>query len=52
VQNPKQVPPNIKRAATGASQDLLIQKKENVSVVASPTPLNGPVVYEFRLAHK
>lgn len=52
VQDRKKLPANIQSSATDASQDLVIRKKETVSVVASPVPLTGPVVYQFRLAHK
>lgn len=52
VQNPGQLPDNIRSAASEASQDLVIRKKDSTSVVTSPVPLTGPVVYEFRLAHK
>ncbi|MBI4906380.1 MAG: DUF4384 domain-containing protein [Acidobacteria bacterium] len=52
VQDRQKLPSNIKGAASDASQDLVIRKNESVSVVASPAPLTGPVVYEFRLAHK
>jgi hypothetical protein len=33
-------------------QDLLIMREKEKSVVSSPVPLTGPVIYEFRLAHK
>ena len=32
--------------------ELLFERKQNTSVVASQKPLTGPAVYEFRLAHK
>ena len=32
--------------------DLLVMRQENSSVIASTVPLNGPVVYEYRLAHR
>ncbi|MGO4880113.1 MAG: DUF4384 domain-containing protein [Bryobacteraceae bacterium] len=38
------------RAAT--PRDLLFLRKEKTTVVASPVPLTGPIVYEFRLAHQ
>ena len=34
------------------TRELLIMRQKNTSVVASPVPLTGPVVYEFRLAHR
>lgn len=34
------------------SRDLLFLEKEKRTVVAAPAPLEGPVVYEFRIAHR
>lgn len=41
-------------AGTGATtpRDLLFLRRQKTSVVESPVPLTGPVIYEFRLAHK
>lgn len=33
-------------------RELLIMRQKNTSVLASPVPLEGPVIYEFRLAHR
>jgi hypothetical protein len=42
-----------KAQGTGASQpDLLLMRQENAAVIASTVPLTGPVIYEFRLAHR
>jgi hypothetical protein len=55
---PKQVPgkqalpENLAGVPGAASRELIIMRKENQSVVSSPAPLSGPIVYEFRLAHK
>jgi hypothetical protein len=35
-----------------SSRDLVFMRQKNSSVIASPTPLHGPVIYEFRLAHR
>ena len=35
-----------------SSKDLVFMRQKNSSVIASPKPLKGPVIYEFRLAHK
>ena len=40
------------RAARPKSRELIIMRKEEQSLISSPVPLAGPVVYEFRLAHK
>ncbi len=44
------VPQNLAGAAR--PRDLLFMRKEKSTVVASTVPLTGPVIYEFRLAHK
>ena len=33
-------------------QDLLLMRQKDASDVASPVPLNQPVIYEFHLAHR
>ena len=33
-------------------RELLIMRQKNTAVLASPAPLEGPVIYEFRLAHR
>lgn len=54
---PKQVDPAEKlpnvlsETANGASRDLKFTKKSSTSTVSSSSPLSGPVVYEFLLAH-
>jgi len=45
------LPENLAGVEAG-SRDLLFLRKENTSVVSSPEPLTGPVIYEFRLAHR
>lgn len=55
---PKQVSPNetLPRGLLGsgqvASRDLTFTRKSSASEVESDSPLKGPVVYEFFLAHK
>jgi len=34
------------------SGDLMVMKQQNKSVIASTEPLSGPVIYQFRVAHK
>ncbi len=48
----EELPENLKSAAGARSRELIIMRKEDSSLVSSPVPLAGPVVYEFRLAHK
>lgn len=47
-----QLPQNLTGAAGKNSQDLLLLRQKDASVVSSPVPLDGPVIYEFQLAHK
>ena len=35
-----------------SAQPLLFLRRQNTAVVSSVVPLTGPVIYEFRLAHK
>ena len=46
----EKLPRNL--AGKGQSRDLTFMRNDNTSVVASEGPLTGPVIYEFRLAHK
>ena len=39
-------------AANAASRDLLFMRQKDTAVISSPSPLTGPVIYEFQLAHK
>jgi hypothetical protein len=45
----ERLPENLKGAG---SRDLIIVREQNHSLVSSPAPLAGPVVYEFRLSHR
>ena len=46
------LPENLKGVPRAKSRELVIMRKEDSSLVSSPVPLIGPVVYQFRLAHK
>ena len=47
------IPPNLKDAAAQQNpRDLLFMRQKDTAVISSPMPLTGPVIYEFRLAHK
>jgi hypothetical protein len=46
------LPENLKGIGRARSRELILMQKEQSSLVSSPVPLSGPVVYEFRLAHK
>jgi hypothetical protein len=40
-------------ASGGArSRDLFFMRQDDKAIISSPTPLTGPVLYEFRLAHR
>jgi hypothetical protein len=47
------LPRNLADSALGREpRDLLFLRQENTAVISSPVPLAGPVIYEFRLAHR
>ncbi|MGD0872208.1 MAG: DUF4384 domain-containing protein [Bryobacteraceae bacterium] len=46
------LPQNIAAAAGAGSRDLLFMRQKDTAVISSPAPLNGPVLYEFHLAHR
>jgi hypothetical protein len=46
------VPPNLARAAGRNPDNLIVMRQKDTAVISSPEPLTGPVIYEFRLAHK
>jgi hypothetical protein len=45
------VPKNLDSIATPTPRELLFIQEKGATVVSSPAPLTGPVVYELRLAH-
>jgi hypothetical protein len=46
------LPQNLPPAAAQAPRDLLFLRQQDTSVISSPEPLTGPIIYEFRLAHR
>ena len=48
----EELPQNLAAAAETSPRDLLFMQQEQTAVIASAAPLTGPVIYEFRLAHK
>ena len=46
------LPDALGQGSGSTRPDLLVMRQENTSVIASTAPLNGPVVYEYRLAHR
>jgi len=48
----EELPQNLSEAAGRGARDLMFLREGKAAVIASPAPLTGPVVYEFRLAHR
>jgi hypothetical protein len=46
------VPKNLSGLAEPTPRELLFIQEKGATVVSSPAPLTGPVVYELRLAHR
>lgn len=46
------VPKNLDSIAAPTPRELLFIQEKGGTVVSSPSPLTGPVVYELRLAHR
>jgi hypothetical protein len=47
------LPQNLTDPGVGREQrDLLFLRQKDTAVISSPVPLNGPVIYEYRLAHR
>jgi Domain of unknown function (DUF4384) len=48
-----QIPQNLTaQGADSKQRDLLVMRQKNTAVISSPEPLTGPIIYEFRLAHR
>ena len=48
----EQIPEHLANPFKNGPSDLLFLRQKNTAVISSPEPLNGPVMYEFRLAHR
>ena len=48
----EKLPENLNGIAGANSRDLVFTEERGQSVVSSPTPLSGPIIYELRLAHR
>jgi len=47
------IPQNLVGPGLSRDQrDLLFMRQKNTAVISSPVPLTGPVIYEYRLAHR
>ena len=47
-----ELPEVLAEAAGQGRRELLLMRQDQKAVISSPAPLTGPVVYEFRLAHR
>ncbi|HMD72126.1 MAG TPA: DUF4384 domain-containing protein [Bryobacteraceae bacterium] len=47
-----ELPANLAGAAGLVPRDLIFMRQNDTAVISSPAALTGPVIYEFRLAHK
>jgi hypothetical protein len=52
VPDSEELPENMLDIPRARSRELVIVKKGESTLVSSPASLTGPVIYEFRLAHK
>lgn len=48
----EKVPDSLAGVRETASRDLVILNRKEHSVISAPAPLQGPVLYEFRVAHQ
>jgi len=48
----EQLPLHLPDVPDKNSEDLVFLRQKNTAVISSPAPLTGPVLYEFRLAHR
>jgi hypothetical protein len=47
-----ELPQNLAGAADQSRRDLMFLLQKDTTVIGSPAPLSGPVIYEFRLSHR
>jgi len=52
LQPGEKLPENLKGVAGANSRDLVFTENQGQTVVSSPNPLSGPIIYELRLAHR
>lgn len=52
VERPGSLPDVLPNLSGTAARELVFIRKQNSTVVSTLGPLDGPVIYEFRLAHK
>ncbi len=47
-----EIPQNLAGLANPAPRNLVFLQQKDTAVIGSQSPLTGPLIYEFRLAHK
>jgi len=47
-----EIPQNLAQVGQEGQRDLVFMRQKNLAVISSPEPLTGPVIYEFRIAHR
>ncbi len=52
IKSPDSLPENLAGVPGATSRELIIMRQQNQSLLSATAPLNGPVIYEFRLAHR
>ncbi len=52
ISDSERLPENLAGLPGVTSRELIIMRRENQSLLSAAAPLNGPVIYEFRLAHR
>jgi hypothetical protein len=52
VRQSEQLPGNLAAVPGASTRELVIMRQQEQAVVSSPAPLGGPVIYEFRIAHR
>jgi hypothetical protein len=52
IDDAQPLPENLQGLPGVRSRELIIMKRQNQSVLSSAKPIDGPVIYEFRLAHR
>jgi hypothetical protein len=48
----EELPQNLAAVAGKVPRDLIFMRQQDKSVIESAEPLTGPVLYEFRVAHR
>ena len=52
VRGAEPLPDNLAGVPQASSRELVFMKQQSAAVVSSPQALEGPMIFEFRLAHK